>query len=243
MRAEQAAVSGKSLQPLTVDLHPDRPLRRGLAPPPKFVPITNWSPDPTFEEVSAAGGRVDLRAEAHEILAGGVGTGVHVSGEIPRVIPFERGLVGAVTWMVEDEGGSGEWITDEQIRDERYLAIDVAGKGLVLFSACSHAGICNVVSDAVKRFDRPVHMVVGGLHLVPVEVQPVRETVDFLSRRIRPQPDWILPLHCTGMAPRAQLINAFGEKCIPAGVGMKVVVNGDPEKDVTLDDVEVKIVA
>jgi 7,8-dihydropterin-6-yl-methyl-4-(beta-D-ribofuranosyl)aminobenzene 5'-phosphate synthase len=43
--------------------------------------------------------------------------------------------------------------------DERYAAVDVRGKGLVLFSSCSHAGICNVVTDARKRFQRPVYMV------------------------------------------------------------------------------------
>ena len=62
--------------------------------------------------------------------------------------------------------------------DERYAAIDVIGKGLVVFSAwvcgrlcgvrasvltpsrsCSHAGIVNVVKDAVDRFSRPIYMV------------------------------------------------------------------------------------
>ncbi len=32
--------------------------------------------------------------------------------------------------------------------DERYLAVNIAGRGLVVFSACSHAGIINVVQDA-----------------------------------------------------------------------------------------------
>lgn len=61
--------------------------------------------------------------------------------------------------------------------DERYAAVDVLGKGLVIFSAlsnldlygnirrlttinsCSHAGIVNVVKDAIKRFSRPIYMV------------------------------------------------------------------------------------
>ena len=60
--------------------------------------------------------------------------------------------------------------------DERYAAVDVLGKGLVIFSAlsdvvllgttglmaidsCSHAGIVNVVKDAVERFSRPIYMV------------------------------------------------------------------------------------
>lgn len=237
MRSEQATTP---LPPLPVDLHPDRPIRRGLAPPPKFIPMTNWGPDPTFDEITAAGGKVVLQTEGHEVTTERGATGVFVSGEIPRVHPYERGLRGAVTWMEED--GVGEWITDEKIADERYLAVDIKGKGLVIFSACSHAGICNVVSDAISRFDRPVHMVVGGLHLVPIEVQPVTETVDFLSRRILPRPDWILPLHCTGMQPRAQLVNAFGEKCIPAGVGMKVVVDGDEEREGAMDEVDVKVI-
>lgn len=249
MRNEQAAAASlPPLPPLRVDVHPDRPIRRGLAPPPKYNPITNWGPDPTFAEMAAANGAADPYHLPHEITAAGTGqsTGVCVSGEIPRVHPYERGLRGAITWMVdgEDEASSkGEWMTDEMIRDERYIAVDVKGKGLVLFSACSHAGISNVISDAIARFDRPVHMVVGGLHLVPVEVQPVDETVDFLVRRVRPQPDWVLPLHCTGMAPRAKLVAAFGNKCVPAGVGMKVVVEGDEAREAELDEVDVKVVA
>lgn len=47
----------------------------------------------------------------------------------------------------------------QDIMDERYAAVDVLGKGLVLFSSCSHAGICNVVTDAIERFQRPVYMV------------------------------------------------------------------------------------
>ncbi len=67
----------------------------------------------------------------------------------------------------------------EHIMDERYAAIDVLGKGLVIFSAyvprliqlltvlcsrwhitrCSHAGIVNVVKHAVDTFSRPVYMV------------------------------------------------------------------------------------
>jgi len=62
--------------------------------------------------------------------------------------------------------------------DERYAAIDVAGKGLVVFSAwvlhfyrasllllscssfsCSHAGIVNVIKDVLSVFHRPIYMV------------------------------------------------------------------------------------
>lgn len=42
----------------------------------------------------------------------------------------------------------GSWEPDPLIMDERYLAVNIAGRGLVVFSACSHAGIVNVVQDA-----------------------------------------------------------------------------------------------
>lgn len=44
----------------------------------------------------------------------------------------------------------------QEIVDERYAAVDVAGKGLVIFSSCSHAGICNVIADAQKRLQKPI---------------------------------------------------------------------------------------
>lgn len=254
--------------PLKLDLHPDRPIRRGLAPGPKYVPITNWLPDPSFSEMRALNGAPDLHAEGHEIQnAAGKGTGVYVSGEIPRVHPFEKGLPGAVTWMLnegeadadgarakgedampvsgaaaQDAKPRGGWVTDELLRDERYVAVDVKGHGLVLFSACSHAGICNVISSTPAVFNkRPVHMVVGGLHLIPIETQPVAETVEFLGKRMNPRPDWIVPLHCTGVEARGKLIDEFGKQCIPSGVGIKVTVEGDAEKEKKLDDVDLEI--
>lgn len=254
--------------PLKLDLHPDRPIRRGLAPGPKYVPIANWLPDPSFSEMRALNGDPDLHAEGHEIKnASGKGTGVYVSGEIPRVHPFEKGLPGAVTWMLnegeaEAEGAKakgeeampvagaeaadakprGGWCKDELLRDERFVAVDVKGHGLVLFSACSHAGICNVVSATPDIFNkRPVHMVVGGLHLIPIETQPVAETVEFLGKRMQPRPDWIVPLHCTGVEARGKLIDEFGKQCIPSGVGIKVTVQGDNDREKTLDNVDLEI--
>jgi 7,8-dihydropterin-6-yl-methyl-4-(beta-D-ribofuranosyl)aminobenzene 5'-phosphate synthase len=49
--------------------------------------------------------------------------------------------------------------------DERYLVVDVLGKGLVIFSSCTHAGIVNVVRDAIAKFSRPIYMVRGATSL------------------------------------------------------------------------------
>lgn len=100
------------LPALKVDLHPDRPIRRGIAPPPEYKPKVALNPDPTFDEIHARNGAVDLHAEAHEVVGrDGALTGVGVSGEIPRWSRFERGIPGAVTWKEED--GEAGWFTDE----------------------------------------------------------------------------------------------------------------------------------
>ena len=56
-------------------------------------------------------------------------------------------------------------------------------------------------------------------------------TVDFLSNKLRPAPTYILPMHCSGFNAKIALEAAFGEGCVPAGVGLKVEVVGDREHD------------
>ncbi len=45
---------------------------------------------------------------------------------------------------------AGEWHDDPLIMDERYVAVNVKGRGPVVLSACSHAGIINVLHDAAE---------------------------------------------------------------------------------------------
>ncbi|KIJ07141.1 hypothetical protein PAXINDRAFT_140191 [Paxillus involutus ATCC 200175] len=218
---------GADARECVVDLHPDRPEARGIAVPPTYETIIGRLPDdPTFHQIKEAGGTVRTSTKGHTI-AGGT---VYVSGEIPRVTEYERGLLGGMRFVEEDD--KGQWEPEPHIMDERYAAIDVFGKGLIIFSACSHAGIVNVVKDAVQRFSRPIYMVIGGLHLAGPELVPrIPHTVNFLANELRPAPTYILPMHCSGFRCKVALEHAFGEGCVPAGVGMKVQVRGDREGD------------
>jgi 7,8-dihydropterin-6-yl-methyl-4-(beta-D-ribofuranosyl)aminobenzene 5'-phosphate synthase len=95
-----------------VDVHPDRPIARGIAPPPGYDKIIGRLPaDPTFEEIEELGGRVETYVEGHAIADGMV----WVSGEIPRETSFEGGILGGVRWV--DESGptctGGRWIKEE----------------------------------------------------------------------------------------------------------------------------------
>lgn len=118
--------------PTIVDLHPDRPEARSIWPPHLPAPLTRLPDDPTFEEITAAGGKVSKHNEAHTIA----GNTAYISGQIKRQTPFETGLIGGSQWvdgMWRSGPGNPGWL----VMDERYLMIDVKDKGLLVFSSCS----------------------------------------------------------------------------------------------------------
>ncbi|WVQ64928.1 uncharacterized protein L199_003098 [Kwoniella botswanensis] len=235
MREEQIRQSAQGIENVAVDLHPSRPIRRGISRPPEYKPICTLPTDPTFAEIQDRHGQVELNDQPHEMIdKKGNKMGIGISGEIERVTEFEVGLPGALTWM-KDENGEEGWFNDHLIKDERYAVVDVKGHGLVVFSACSHAGICNVIHSLLP-LDRPIHAIVGGLHLAPIQSQPAKQTAEFLSERIVPQPNYVLPLHCTGLEARAMLRDRLGDRVVHCGTGISVVWSGTDEDDEILDE-------
>ena len=88
-----------------IDLHPSRPIARGIAPPQAGGKVICRLPaDPTFEELQRAGGTIEKHDQGHT-AAGGT---VWVSGEIPRITPYEAGLAGGVRWF-----DGREWVPEE----------------------------------------------------------------------------------------------------------------------------------
>jgi 7,8-dihydropterin-6-yl-methyl-4-(beta-D-ribofuranosyl)aminobenzene 5'-phosphate synthase len=167
---------------------------------------------PSIAELTAQGARVVSTTEPQRFLD----DMFHVSGEIPRVTPFERGLPGQVRRTAD----GNDWEPDEQILDERWLAVHVAGKGLVVFSACSHAGIVNVLTHARASFpDVPIHAIFGGLHLSGPNEQIIPQTVAAMKPFA---PALIGAGHCTGWRALAALAEAFGDKVLaPTAVGKR----------------------
>ena len=54
---------------------------------------------------------------------------------------------------------------------EQSLAVNVAGKGIVLIVGCGHQGVRRIVERAETLFDEPLYGLVGGLHL-PITASP-----------------------------------------------------------------------
>ena len=136
-----------------------------------------------------------------------------ISGEIPRVTAYETGLPTQVR-----QAPDGSWQADPLVMDERYLAVHVRGKGLVVFSACSHAGIVNVLHHARTTFpDVKLHAVIGGFHLSGSTESVIPDTVRDLGTFGL---DLIIPAHCTGWRAVNALERAYGEAVVtPSAVG------------------------
>jgi 7,8-dihydropterin-6-yl-methyl-4-(beta-D-ribofuranosyl)aminobenzene 5'-phosphate synthase len=190
--------------------HPDMFRTRGRQlPDGEIMPMEDV---PSIQELTSHGARVVSTREPQAFLD----DMFFLSGEIPRVTSFEQGL--PLHFVKTDKG----WEPDPWLIDERWLGVDVAGKGLVVFSACSHAGIVNVLKDARVKFqDVPLHTVLGGFHLSGPTEKIIPETVEAMR-------DFGLATiaagHCTGWRAMAALTNAFGDKVVtPTAVGKRFV--------------------
>lgn len=137
-----------------------------------------------------------------------------LSGEIPRVTAYEKGLIGQVCRTPE-----GNWQDDPLILDERFLAVNVREKGIIVFTACSHAGVVNVLSHARDLFDPlPLHGVMGGFHLSGAACEAViPQTVEDLKTFGL---EVLVPGHCTGWRAVHRLVEVLGEdRVVPSAVG------------------------
>ncbi|MCK9579761.1 MAG: MBL fold metallo-hydrolase [Methanoregula sp.] len=163
--------------------HPDAFLRRRLNNPAKG-PVE--LPQLDAIALKNAGADILMRSGPSALAAGHL----LVTGEVERKTAFEKGMPG-MEMLIDDH-----WSTDS-IRDDQALVINVKDKGLVVLSGCAHAGIINTVKYAQKitGVDH-VHAVLGGFHLTgPAFAQVIAPTIEEMKRI---NPDYVVPMHCTG---------------------------------------------
>ena len=135
-----------------------------------------------------------------------------VSDEIPRVTAFETGMQGQ--YRRTDDGG---WEPDPLLVDERFVVVRVKDKGMLVFTACSHAGVVNVLTHARDCFPGvPLHGVMGGFHLSGATERIIPETVAALAAF---ELKSIAAAHCTGWRAVNALAAAFGDAVAPSAVG------------------------
>ena len=87
-------------------------------------------------------------------------------------------------------------IVPDQFRHEIATTFNLKGRGLVIFTSCSHRGVVNAVKQAQAASGvTRVYAVIGGFHLAPYKEDYVRQTIASLEDV---DADHVVPLHCTG---------------------------------------------
>jgi len=141
--------------------------------------------------------------------------GLHLTGSIPRTTDFE------------DTGGAffkdRSCMQPDDLVDDQAAFLETAA-GTVVILGCAHAGVINTLRYVQTLTDtRPIHTVMGGMHLRNASAERMDKTVAEL-RHLDVQR--LLPCHCTGFASMARLWNEFPGRFAACPVGMIVEVPG-----------------
>ncbi len=197
---------GRPRMPLV--LHPDAWRERKMVFPTGTE--MHWPP-PSRDDLEREG--VDVMEERRpSLLLDGT---VLVTGQIDRATNFEKGM------PMQYARTSMGWEPDAWTWDDQALVLNLEGKGLVVLSSCSHAGIINVLRYAQRLTGvRKVHAVVGGLHLTGELFEPViPRTIEELAAI---GPDVVVPCHCTGWKAAHELARRLPHAFIQSSVGTRL---------------------
>jgi Metal-dependent hydrolases of the beta-lactamase superfamily II len=93
-----------------------------------------------------------------------------------------------------------------------------SARGLVIITACSHAGICNIIEYAKKVCgDNRIYDVIGGFHLLQPDAVRLRMTMDYFKKI---QPHAIYAAHCTDLRSKINLAKVANVQEV--GVGLEI---------------------
>jgi len=173
------------------------------------------NPDGTTRDVGIGRESLDsIQARPERIhettTATEVAQGVFLTGEIPRATDFED--VGG-PFVLYRRGLEADPIVDDQA-----LFFDTAD-GVAVLLGCAHAGIVNTLRHIRQLTGgRPIHSVLGGMHLLAAGPERMNRTVEALrGEKVRR----LGPAHCTGMAATSRLWHEFPQACTVCAVGSR----------------------
>jgi 7,8-dihydropterin-6-yl-methyl-4-(beta-D-ribofuranosyl)aminobenzene 5'-phosphate synthase len=115
---------------------------------------------------------------------------------------------------------NGTWGVDLEVK-ELSLAIDTPD-GTVLIVGCSHPTIEKIVEAAKAAINKPIHLIIGGTHLLPAKDDQIKAIATSLHETWKVE--YIAPAHCTGEPAFAALKETFGDRYVYAGLGTTVVL-------------------
>jgi len=121
---------------------------------------------------------------------------IYTTGNIPR------------THKIEETGGPFYQDSDrtqpDGLPDDQALFIETS-QGLIVLLGCGHSGVINTL-EYIRRGEKPIHAVIGGMHLLHASAERLAFTGDALNRmNIR----YLAPNHCTGLDAVCYFKNRF----------------------------------
>lgn len=124
-----------------------------------------------------------------------------------RLMPVSKETAVLPGFATSDEIGG-------QLREEALIA--EIPDGLVVVVGCAHPGIIPMLKQIARSRNRPIYMVIGGLHLYQTPVEEIKQIVsEFKSMGIA----YAGPTHCTGNEGLKLFQEAYGAHFIAGGVG------------------------
>jgi 7,8-dihydropterin-6-yl-methyl-4-(beta-D-ribofuranosyl)aminobenzene 5'-phosphate synthase len=171
-------------------------------------------PPPSHAELDREGVEI-IEERSPTLLLDGV---VLVTGQVDRVTGFEKGF--PIQQMHTDHG----WEPDTWIWDDQAVVCNVKDKGLVVLSACSHAGAINVLKYVQSLTGiQKVHAFVGGFHLSGGLFESIIPRT--IAELVAIGPDIIVPGHCTGWRATHELARQLPDAFVQTSVGTRLHFN------------------
>ena len=163
-------------------------------------------PEDSLLKIEEAGGLFFPAVDPFPFLPG-----MMTTGEVRRQTEFEE--VGIPLFTL----AAGRMVQDGMM-DDISLVAQVRGKGLVIVTGCSHAGIVNIVKHSAELTgEHRIAGILGGFHLISASQERIRKTAEALSQF---EIKLISAGHCTGFQAQATLYQTFKERFMPLQTGM-----------------------
>ena len=160
------------------------------------------------ENLEQAGARFNLSAAYREVASG-----IFLTGEVPRVTPYETGDQGLYCDCTGQEL--------DTTPDDQSLILETE-QGLVILLGCCHAGLVNTLEHiAYITGRRDIHAVIGGTHLGFCSQEQLERTIAALKGLGIKK---LVAAHCTGFGASARLSRELPREFQVATVGYTIEV-------------------
>ncbi len=94
-------------------------------------------------------------------------------------------------------------------------------RGWILLTGCAHPGIVRMTEEAIRVVGEPVHMVLGGFHLLDRTTSQVTAVA---KRLMEMGVSMVAPCHCTGERAIETFADIYGDAFVRVGAGTSVEI-------------------